>query len=482
MPALHPKKFFLIIVFLLSVIFSYSQKIDTTSINLQELPDKYFSKVDNKISSVDDKLTKQTEKYLRKLQREEDKIKKHLYKIDPSTSTAFENSKQKYNEFSRAIKSKTAIVNKITGGQYNSYIDSLGTSLSFLKQFKDVSGKVKDPLANLEKLQSKLQQTEQIKKFIAERKEQIKQLLSKFTNVPKALQKQYQQLSKTAYYYSAQIKEYKKILKDPKKIEQKALTLLNKLPAFQKFMKENSQLASLFQIPGNNNSLQNLAGLQTRASVQGLIVQQVSMGGPNAMAQIQQNLAQAHAEIDKLKDKINKLGGSSSDIEMPDFKPNEQKTKSFLKRLKFGSNIQSQTANRYFPVTTDVGISIAYKLNNDKSIIGIGASYKVGWGKGFNDIHITNQGVGLRSFIDYKIKKSFFLSGGYEQNYKIAFSSIEQLKNYNVWQTSGLIGISKKYKISKKFKGNMQLLWDFMSYQQIPRTQPIVYRLGYTLK
>ena len=74
---------------------------------------------------------------------------------------------------------KAAIVTKITGGQYNSYIDSLGTSFNFLKQFKDVSEKVKDPLNNLEQLQSKLQQTEQIKKFISERKEQINPMLSK---------------------------------------------------------------------------------------------------------------------------------------------------------------------------------------------------------------------------------------------------------------------------------------------------------------
>lgn len=463
----------------------YSQSFDSSLQKLQELQSKYFSKVDNKISSIEDKLTKQTEKYLKKLQRQEDKIKKHLFKIDSTASATFANAKQKYSKLSQGIKSKTVPIaigiSKVTGGQYNSYLDSLSTSLNFLKQFKDVTSKVNGPLKNLNDLQSKLQQTEQIKKYIAERKEQIKQLLSKYTKLPKGLQKQYQQLTKTAYYYSAQVKEYKEMLKDPAKIEKKALALLNKLPAFQKFMKENSQLASLFQIPGSNNSVPNLAGLQTRASVQAMIAQQVSMGGSNAKAQIQQNLALAHAEINKLKDQINKLGGSNSDIAMPDFKPNDQKTKSFLKRLEFGSNIQSQKSTYFFPATTDIGLSVGYKLNN-KSILGIGASYKIGLGRGWNNIHVTSEGIGLRSFVDYKIKNSFSLSGGYEQNYKTAFNSIDQLRNYNAWQTSGLIGITKKYTISKKFKGNMQLLWDFLSYQQIPKTQPIVYRLGYTLK
>jgi len=230
---------------------AYSQKLDSVLQTIQQFPEKYLSTVDNKISSIDDKLTKQTEKYLQKLQRAEDKIKKHLQKIDSSASAVFTNAQQKYTQLTEKIKSKTAIVSKITGGQYNSYLDSLGTSLKFLQQFNGLTNKVKEPLNKLQELQSKLLQTEKIKEFIAQRKDQIKQLLSKYTKLPNSLRKEYAKLSKTAYYYSAQIKEYKEMLKDPKKIEQKALGLLNKLPAFQKFMKENSQLASLFGVPSN---------------------------------------------------------------------------------------------------------------------------------------------------------------------------------------------------------------------------------------
>ncbi|MDQ6813009.1 MAG: hypothetical protein M3040_04660 [Bacteroidota bacterium] len=48
----------------------------------------------------------------------------------------------------------------------------------------------------------------------------------------------------------------------------------------------------------------------------------------------------------KLKDKINKMGGGSSDLEMPDLKPNSQKTRSFLKGIEYGANMQSQNPNR----------------------------------------------------------------------------------------------------------------------------------------
>ena len=202
---------------------------------------------------------------------------------------------------------------------------------------------------------------------------------------------------------------------------------------------------------------------------------------------LQQNVKDAYGQLNALKQKAESfqngsLGNSeNADLGLPNFKPNGQKTKSFLQRLELGTNIQSQKAKFMFPVTSDIGISIGYKLN-DKSIVGVGASYKIGWGTGFNNINITHQGLGIRSFLDYKVKGSLFVSGGYEQNYRNLFNSIEQLRNYSSWQSSGLIGLSKKYKVSKKIKGSFQMMWDFLSYQQIPQTEPIIFRVAYNLK
>jgi hypothetical protein len=188
--------------------------------------------------------------------------------------------------------------------------------------------------------------------------------------------------------------------------------------------------------------------------------------------------------MNELKNKISKFGGGSSDDIMPEgFKPNGEKTKSFLKRLEVGTNIQTQKASSFFPTTSDVGLSVGYKLN-DKSIIGVGASYKMGLGRGWNAIKFTSEGVGLRSYIDWKIKGSLWISGGYEMNYKAAFSDFIQLKDMSGWQRSGLIGLSKSVPVKSKFfkKTKMQLLWDFLSYEQRPRTQPIIFRIGYNFK
>jgi len=108
----------------------------------------------------------------------------------------------------------------------------------------------------------------------------------------------------------------------------------------------------------------------------------------------------------------------------------------------------------------------------------------MGWGTGWNHIRITHQGIGVRSFIDWKLKGSFWISSGYEMNYRSEIRSIDQLKNQSAWRQSGLLGVSKivtvKSKLFKKTK--LQLLWDYLSYRQVPREQPIIFRIAYNLR
>lgn len=454
---------------------------DTSSLQLQ-LPSKYLETISSKANSIEKKLDKKSQKASLQLQKQEAKMKSKLQKIDSlAANNVFAGTENKYKELEQKLQNPKL-------QQYIPRLDSLATSLKFLesnpellKNVKEGKEKLQDALSKMKGLEGQLQKAEEIKNFLKERKQFLREQLSKF-----GFANELKSLNKQVYYYSQQVNEYKQILNDPKKIEKKAMELLSKTKLFKDFMKKNSMLASLFRIPGDPNYpvyTASIAGLQTRAQVNGMIQQQISSGGPNAQQQFNQNLQAAHFQLNQLKDKVLKFGGNSSDAEMPEgFKPNNQKTKSFLQRLEYGTNIQSQKASNFFPTTSDIGLSLGYKLN-DKSIIGIGGSYKLGLGRGWNNIKFSSEGVGLRSFIDWKIKGSFWLSGGYEQNYRSAFNNFNQLQNLSDWQQSGLIGVSKvismKTKLFKKTK--MQLLWDFLSNQQIPKTQPIVFRLGYSI-
>ncbi len=446
--------------------------------SLQNIPSKYYSDVDKKLSSVSDKLTRKSLKYLARFQKQEENIDARFASLNPGSAvTAVSGGASSYTSLTNSIKSNSGLAGSIVSGAYNPNLDSLGASLSFLKQFNGITDKVKDPLKNFDELQGKLQQAGNIQAFIAERKNQIQQLLSKYTTLPAGLKNEYAKLNKTAYYYSAQVQEYKAMLKDPDKMEQKAMSVLDKIPAFQKFMKENSQLGNLFGVPSNYASTQGVQGLQTLDQVQRLISSRIG-SGPNATQMLQSQMQTAIGSLNKFKDKLNMLGGGSGDIEMPNFKPNNQKTKPFLQRLEYGSNIQTTRGSYGFPTTSDLGLSVGYKLNN-KATIGIGASYKTGWGKDIQHIHVSTQGMGLRSFAEYKIKKTFYATGGWEYNYQPV--AITPLIKVNPWQPSGLIGITKTIEVKSKVfkKTSLQLLWDFMSYYQPIKTQALKFRLGY---
>ncbi len=477
-------KILLLLWLLSSTVVSYTQ-LNTDSVLGKIDPQKWAASVERKVEKLQEKIISKSTRALENLQKQEEKIYGRMLNGKDSliAKAALTDLQTKYQSLKDKI-SNPNVGN--TARQYIPGLDTLNTTLKFLGQ-NGVSGKVKDALSKTEALQAKFQQAEEIRKFVRERRQQLQGQLEKL-----GLVKQLKKYNKTAYYYSEQIKEFKEILKDPKKKEQKAIELLSKTKLFKDFMRKNSMLASMFRLPGDSNdpTLQaSLTGLQSRAQVNGLIQERIGSGGPNAMAQFRQNVSSAQNQIDQLKNKMTRSGGNSDDIMPEGFKPNDQKTKSFWKRIEVGANTQSQKATNFFPVTTDLGLSLGYKLNG-KSIVGIGASYKVGWGRGWNHIRFTSEGMGLRAFVDWKVpfgsSKSgmignLWISGGYEQNYRTAFNTVYQLRDLNAWQRSGLIGLSKVVNVKSKFfkKTKVQAMWDFLSYQQIPRTQAIIFRYAY---
>ena len=444
--------------------------------------------IEKKYKGLEASLQKQTEKLLQRMQRKEAKLHKAMSAKDSTANALFAGSAARYKALEAKLKSGESIKDKFPLKEYIPGLDSVHSATRFLEQAKD-----KLPAGQLEKVQalndqlksfeSKLQQANDIKAFIKERQQQLKAEVEKLN-----LTKQFTSLNKEAYYYSQRLQEYKALINDRKKLEEKALATLRELPAFKNFLQKNSYLAQLFGTPSDLGSPAALAGLQTRAQVGSIISQRMGMGGaatdnhnvpqadPSSM--MQQQIQAAQAQLNQLKDKVNQLGGGgSSDLDMPAFKPNQQKTKSFWQRLEYGANLQTAGTSGLLPATMDIGLSLGYKLN-DKSVIGIGGSYKLGLGKPVSHMELSNQGIGIRSFLDVKLKGSIWITGGYEYNYLQAFKDLSTIRNLDVWQKSGLIGLTKKFKAGKK-DGKLQLLWDFLSYSQVPRGQAIKFRIGY---
>ena len=464
---------------------TYAQDSISTIGKITNFPNKLFNRINRKANRLDEDLTKQTEKYLQKLARQEARLKNQLQQQDSAKAAALfaNNPEQHYLDLAQKLKAQGPADIHSMGPEYLPYADSLQGTLSFLNKNEQVlngskilPAEVSSSLASLKQLQSRLQSTEEIKQYIQQRKEQINQYLSGYSQLPAGVGGILNNYNKQVFYYQSQIRQYREMLNDPDKMLREALILLNKLPAFADFMKQNSFLAGLFTVSGNYGSPDGMIGLQSRDQVLAMIQSQMGQGGPNAASTIQSSLQTAQQDISNVQNKLSKLGGGSGDMDMPNFKPNSQKTKSFFDRLEYSTNLQTQHAAYYWPSRTDFGLAIGYKIS-DKASIGVGGSYSVGWGTPMQHISMSRQGGSLRSYLDVKAKKSFYVSGGYERNF------LPSAVPGDGWisQPSGLIGISKIVSMNSKVfkKTKIQFFWDFLSYQQVPKTAPFKFRVGY---
>ena len=426
------------------------------------------------------KLTAKSEKTLRQLEKAEQRIyEKQLTTTDSVTAARrLLTIKDKYRCFSDELrKYSSASSNHLR--EYLGHFDTLKTVFQFLDQ-KGITN-VSNALSGMNDLERTLQHTEEIKQFIVDRREQLMQQLGQC-----GLLKDLRKFDKRCYYYREQIKEYTNTLQNPEKIEKKAIQLLMRTKVFQVFIKKSSILSTLFKMPNDLDDpsyVVSLAGLQTRAQINNLIQRQLASAGAAARRQFERQLQQAQSYFQQVKNRGKQSDPGAGEILPHGFKPNSQKSKSFLKRLECGTNVQTQSGQHYFPITSDIGLSVGYKLN-DRSVVGVGGSFKLGWGHGWSNMRLSQEGAALRSYVDWKFKGSFWITGGFEMNYRTRFNSVAQLQNLKAWQQSSLVGLSKMLDMKNKFfkKTKLQLLWDVLSYQQMPRTQPLVFRVGYLFK
>lgn len=479
-----------------SLIAMSQSQVDSANAKLQsvqDISDKTISGLEKQYSGLTDKLNAQSAKLLSKMQSKESRLQQKVQNTDSAKSAAVftDEVKNKYQSLKSTLSDTSGLLRQFPLKEYVPGLDSMQTSLTFLLRNKnlptDKLQQIQELSTKLKGLEAELQKANDIQSFVRDREAQLKEQLLNM-----GFARQLTGINKQVFYYQAQLSEYKSILNDKEKLKEKLLQTVSSLPVFQKFWQKYSYLNMLFPMPVDPDAPTALAGLQTRTSIQSVLAQRVNSaaaGGMSPQQYFQQQLGNAQNQLTQLKNKLSGLngGGGSSDMTMPDFKPNEQKTKSFLERLEYGFNIQSEHGRYYLPTTSDFALTLGYKFSDSKRA-GIGVSYKLGWGNGFRHISLSSQGIGLRSYIDIKSpvksKGIFFgglwISGGFELNYFNSFRSLQDLhENIDVWQKSALLGLSKKYKIGKK-EGNMQILYDFLHNYETPPSQAIKFRLGYT--
>jgi len=428
-------------------------------------PDKFFGLLNKKSRDYQQKIIKGTDVCLRKLSRREKELLKKLQDKDSAAARRLsQGSDSLYQVWQRQL--KTGGVSADGGHMYNGHLDSIRTALTFLEQNNllgssaPVQQQLTGSLQQYAQLQGTLDRSDKIRQLVAARQQYLSDQLQQ-SGLGQAVKGMQREVS----YYQQQANEYKEMFEKPEKMEAKLLDVLRRQSAFQQFFNKYSLLAGIFRMPGGDGNGAAVTGMQTRSSVMQDLSQR--LGGDEAARQaMSQGMEQGQQQLDQLKNKI--------------MQPGDDEGGGMGRKTELGLNVQS-TRTHFFPATTDIGLNVGYKLNS-RSVVGIGTSYKMGWGENIQHIHISSQGVGLRSFLDWKLKGNLWITGGVEMNYLSAFRSIAALRNYSAWQQSALLGLTKKISTGKKLKANVQLLYDFLYNRQVPQTQPLLFRVGYSLK
>jgi len=477
----------------LAMTLSHAQSADTLAGKLTNFPSKLFGRIQTQTASLNQQLTSQTVKYLQRMGRQEEKLKSQIYRRDSAQAARLypNDPKQQYAMLAQKFRHDSTKAFTSMGPEYLPNADSLHGALSFLSKNPGLvnaspamQAKMQGSLASLQQLQAKLQSADAIKQFIQARQARIQQVIGGFSHVPSGISNALAGYKQQAYYYGAQVRAYRDMLNDPGKMMQTALVLLNKVPAFTSFMKKNSFLSGIMGVPAGYESGEATEGLQTRDQVMSMIQSKIGSGGPNAASSLQNSLNTAKQDISKLQNKLSALGGGSGGMDMPDFKPNPEKTKTLWQRLEYGVNLQTAQTTYYYPTTTNIGLTVAYKLGSS-NVIGVGGSYLLGWGNGLQHIAISSQGVNFRAFLQIKIKSTFSADGELGYSYEQPFSSFKDIRSLTAWTPTGYIGITKTISMKSTVfkKTQVSLLWDVLSYiyPLPPGASPFVFRVGYSL-
>jgi len=473
---------------LLSTALNVCQAQNGDSAKAPHFSGRWLKRVESNAARLNRELSTQGTGYLEKMAKLERGVQGRLAMVDPAgAKELFAGSAGQYSALGQQLQSEKGCPGQGFSGAYPAYLDSLKGVMAYLREHPECmpplhgsEPRLVSASAELQAVQGKMNDAEAARAFLQQRQQVLGQYLSKHPAMANILRNPVAKMQRSIYYYGQQLRQYKEMWASPDRLEREALALLDKVPAFQSFMKQNSMLGGLFHLPSSYSTPQAVSGLQTKDEVAALVHGQVAAGGAGGDAALQGSLQAAQSQLDDYKSKLTKMGTGNGDMNMPDFNPNDQKTKTFWKRIEYGANFQTTRNNYYFPMVTDFGFSLGYKLGHN-NLIGLGASYKLGWGNGIRHIAFTSEGVGVRSFLQIRIKGSFSATGGFEYNYTTPFTAYQQLKQIAYWTKSGLIGVTKTISMKSTVfkKTTLSLLWDFLSYQQAPRTEPILFRIGY---
>ncbi|WP_316787811.1 hypothetical protein [Pedobacter frigoris] len=439
-----------------------------------------------------DKYSKRLERtqknLLNKLKRKEQRLAHRLKRTDSVAYARFKNDPLTYDSISKLARhpdSATITAKTLKGGQ--KAVDSLKGVYNFLQRKAGQAGStVNSGLSTLNNagvttglegysqelsnLQNRLAYDQYITDLTSKHALNLQSIAGGKGNITG--------IQKELFYAKAKMNEWKKIAEDPSALEEKALEYLQGTKGFDISLDKalNSQPGNSMNSATSADDLEKM-GFMTKRMMNNALQQKFG----NSLQAVQGNVGK---EVSQWQDKAQTLHGQVKETKQslsalkntgkPSFKVNPMRGLPFWHRVEkqysFNTARAATTADGTpRPAILTLSAGLAYR-QTPKLSAGIGIAGDIGLGQNWSSIRFTFEGIGFRTFLDWKWQYGIGAYAGYERTYRqAAFSGTKETStpmlqpsphNNQNWSEALLLGITKSYKINSRWYGTIQVLYD----------------------
>jgi hypothetical protein len=342
-------------------------------------------------------------------------------------------------------------------------LDSLHVAYGFLEQ-AGLSSDVQlcnTALQSIDRAKTQLDITQEIKSQLQQRKEYWKSNLKQHPEYARIVGK----MEKEAYYYTAQVNEFRKVLRNPSVLEETVMQILRKDPRWSEYMDALPQ------------PRQDTEKMQPKRLVQQMMQSQAAAIDPDAVSLIQNARKKSSELLGQLSENTTRFGNLDNAAQMPSFTPNPYKTETFWEHIDVGFNLEFDNKTDLLPSGGIVGLQLSFNFNQRISA-GVLGNYRFGMGD-IKRIRFSHLGAGYGAFANYIIWKGLGVQMGYERNWRTDITTTEEQHYPSEWSPAALLGVTWEYGIGKKTKGTIGVFYDFLHRKHAPTTNALLWRMGW---
>jgi hypothetical protein len=213
----------------------------------------------------------------------------------------------------------------------------------------------------------------------------------------------------------------------------------------------------------------------TEQETKAMMLDQVKKELVNHFAEQQEVLQEAMNQISSLKRKYSSV---QSIYQINKRSRNSMHDRPLVERLIPGLSIQFQQRNEYW---VDLNPYLGYRFNG-RLTAGLGWNYRIAYNFDARQINKASTVYGIRLYGEYEIKQGIKPRLEIESMNTPVRTLPDQKYNHREWVFSAMAGLKKEYQISKKLRGNAQVLYNLYNPDyKSPYVDRLNIRMGFEM-